>query len=1189
MTSSDRLGEMLQFRELGIRPEFERLRTASRAVTSLLQIGNGAMNWIGLGRVACRSLCTTLLVSLGVCLAISVNAEQRLVTRDQVLGATTTRLTSDCSGPPEAGCTSQRKLAVESSAANDIGENSNRPRWRPLLLGGGGWVVGLDISNDGQIIARTDTYGAYLYDKAANLWSQLVTIDRLPRELFGFYPPIGARQVGHQYGGVFDIAAAPNKSNIIYMFYGGSRDNSYLLKSVDRGRTFAKTNFPSISLNTNSRFRINGRNLAIDPYNSNVVYAGTQMDGVWLTKDGGETWRRLSSVPASLPVVNIGQFKKCVGVRGGLILKCDSVSTNAKGWGIADRSNPFAVAGTIKSVSGHDVSLSQPLSSDISVSDEIISDAVSNGNFPGYNIAFDQTSRGSGGASRVVIAGNFGGVYISEDGGRNWVQSPGSPRQVQHLVISPRNGVVWAVDGLSSGYVWKLEDHKWTRFDALGNGMHSVAVDPHRADHVIAAGGGGSILFSSFDGGKSWSSSRYARSADDVPWLAWTNEIYMSNGDMVFDPSDPKPNGGLWFGEGIGVWYTNPLVTGNGEWHSRTAGIEQLIGLQVIAPTGTPVVSVEDRSQFRLSVPSVYPRSGNEISAVFPLVGGYGINYASSDRSYLVGLGTGQGFGNFDYTSFSSDGGSTWRPLNTWYAEVAPSNISRYFGRLGWNLVQVAVPSTKGLRSWEQTPTGSVGDFLTILPSRGFGASGTYPIAVLDNNNVVLLNSSYTSTVTFGNEYYLLYRQAIPKSSYNGSLVISHIGRNGSGGIRVTVLQSFGSFFNGQYMCLAGVAGATEANGCWRVSVVKNGAEAQVDLLNSRFSNAWIGGGMISTIVPAGGSIAAATPNNLIRIPSNNDFPYCTHDGGRTWSVLNDWSTMPGPGFLIKSTDDANAGSKTIYLSSTNSGVQKVFVGDQAIDINRSSAIPANTVVTGVSPATVTLSAPINGDGLKKGDKILFRPKDSGWGWAYYFNRRIVDADRSAPNLFYLFNYNYGLYQVKNCDKPTRVNDGKMFGSLGSYHAVLRTVPHEAGHLFFAAGPMGNSGDLHPANTRLWRTCDGGRSWQIVPNIWEPISVGYGAPDPKHHYPAIYVIGWYSEGPTKDRAVYGIWRSIDDRNDQLGGVSEKPVACQTGNTWQKLGDYPLGWSGANDVSGDLTRFGLVYVALGNGFAYGDFK
>src|SRR6185437_14297586 len=92
---------------------------------------------------------------------------------------------------------------------------------KALKIGGGGWIVGLDIASDGQRLARTDTYGAYIWNPKTSVWSQLVTESRMPKENFGYFPTTGTRQVSQGAGGVYEIAAAPNSFETIYMVYNG--------------------------------------------------------------------------------------------------------------------------------------------------------------------------------------------------------------------------------------------------------------------------------------------------------------------------------------------------------------------------------------------------------------------------------------------------------------------------------------------------------------------------------------------------------------------------------------------------------------------------------------------------------------------------------------------------------------------------------------------------------------------------------------------------------------------------------------------------------------------------------------------------------------------------------------------------------------------------------------------------------
>ena len=43
-----------------------------------------------------------------------------------------------------------------------------------MKMAGGGYVTGIDIADDGTIVCRTDTFGAYLWSPATGEWEQLI-------------------------------------------------------------------------------------------------------------------------------------------------------------------------------------------------------------------------------------------------------------------------------------------------------------------------------------------------------------------------------------------------------------------------------------------------------------------------------------------------------------------------------------------------------------------------------------------------------------------------------------------------------------------------------------------------------------------------------------------------------------------------------------------------------------------------------------------------------------------------------------------------------------------------------------------------------------------------------------------------------------------------------------------------------
>ena len=66
-----------------------------------------------------------------------------------------------------------------------------------------------------------------------------------------------------------------------------------MFKSTNKGTTWTQTNFTPISsstMNANDSYAQWGQKMAVDPYNPNIVYVGTEANGMFKTTDGGQTW-----------------------------------------------------------------------------------------------------------------------------------------------------------------------------------------------------------------------------------------------------------------------------------------------------------------------------------------------------------------------------------------------------------------------------------------------------------------------------------------------------------------------------------------------------------------------------------------------------------------------------------------------------------------------------------------------------------------------------------------------------------------------------------------------------------------------------------------------------------------------------------------------------------------------------------
>jgi hypothetical protein len=164
--------------------------------------------------------------------------------------------------------------------------------WQDLKVGGGGYVRGLIMHSDGTMVGRTDTAGAYLWNGSA--WVQLVTSTSLPAAVLAENPDSPGGDGGYAQG-VYEVAIAPSNSSIMYMSFGG-----YVFKTTNKGTTWTQTALPynEAGMNPNDSYAQIGQKMAVDPNNSNIVYLGTENNGLYVTTNGGTSWSLVSGVPA---------------------------------------------------------------------------------------------------------------------------------------------------------------------------------------------------------------------------------------------------------------------------------------------------------------------------------------------------------------------------------------------------------------------------------------------------------------------------------------------------------------------------------------------------------------------------------------------------------------------------------------------------------------------------------------------------------------------------------------------------------------------------------------------------------------------------------------------------------------------------------------------------------------------------
>lgn len=200
------------------------------------------------------------------------------------------------------------------------------------------------------------------------------------------------------------------------------------------------------------------------------------------------------------------------------------------------------------------------------------------------------------------------------------------------------------------------------------------------------------------------------------------------------------------------------------------------------------------------------------------------------------------------------------------------------------------------------------------------------------------------------------------------------------------------------------------------------------------------------------------------------------------------------------------------------------------------------------------------------GDELPHYSIDSGKSWQICRgtseNMRIV-ADRVNPNKF------YGLDLI----------DGKILISENAgvdFDVVDLLLPE------WIPGSTGNRGDSRGGQDRLYatpglegelwiaafdglyRSTDGGKSFNRIQRVEEIHGFGFGKAAPGGDYPALYLVGVVDE-------LRGIFRSDD---------------C--GETWVRINDDEHQWGLILHITGDPKKYGRAYIGThGRGALYGD--
>lgn len=259
----------------------------------------------------------------------------------------------------------------------------------------------------------------------------------------------------------------------------------------------------------------------------------------------------------------------------------------------------------------------------------------------------------------------------------------GAPATISALQVDLAGGV-WVIDNSVGGFqpagaINKYASGSWSQVLGSSNNPSSLAVDYNHCSSLtictVTAIMDNGALNTTTNGGSTWTGANenFSRAATDYPWLATTNESYMTAGGVVYNPAGSNL---IDFPEGLGNWNTNPPSNSSNPYvyTSQSQNIQQLVSNRILSIPGAGVYYMaDDRSMFPNINPKLSPTQDYCSPTSQAIQHGWDVDYAQTNSSILWAICNSAGA---DTSGYSLDGGNTWTAF--------PSNLPYSAGGGRW-------------------------------------------------------------------------------------------------------------------------------------------------------------------------------------------------------------------------------------------------------------------------------------------------------------------------------------------------------------------------------------------------------------------------------------------------------------------------------------------------------------------------